>query len=293
MNGVGAHDLLKLYNIKPVKRLSQNFLLSSANILQFRTSVGTCSKSLVVEIGSGPGGLSRGLVKSGARMVVGVEVDSRFEPMLDNLRNEREGKFDYIIGSALEHRSIIDQVAVLTKSVEYDNIKIVGNLPFEISGQLLNTWNNHSLLKEGFFGWREDVEMTLIFSASVARRLLPNFSKRTRFSTFTQTAFDVSEVGFYPKESFTPIPKTDAVALKFINRKKKLFESKEELDNYVSFLKKVYTLPNKQMGRACSSIPGCEELLKQLGIDRTQRIFAVPIRDLIRLSKLLNQAVSG
>jgi dimethyladenosine transferase 1 len=174
-----------------------------------------------------------------------------------------------------------------------DKLHLVGNLPFEIAGQLLMNWNTDSLLKANLFSLFSNVQMTLIFPKEMGSRLLPSFSKRNRFSTITQTAFDVSLGHTLPKTAFTPRPSTDCIVLKFDNRKERLFQSALELEQFLTLLKKIYVLPNKQLGKVCKQVMNnSDELLAQVGLDHTERIFAVSIAKLIELSKMYHESQS-
>ena len=135
--------------------------------------------------------------------------------------------------------------------------------------------------------------MTLIFPKEMGSQFLPSFSKRNRFSTITQTAFDVSLRHTLPKTAFTPRPSTDCIVLKFDNRKERLFKSALELEQFLTLLKKIYVLPNKQLGKVCKQVMNnSDELLAQVGLDHTERIFAVSIAKLIELSKLYHESQS-
>lgn len=192
-----------------------------------------------------------------------------------------------MIGDAAETDLIVEKIHQVMNGQKIPSLHITGNLPFQIAGKLLAQWNRQSLLKTGLFSLADNVEMTLIFSRKMGEKLLPTFSKRTRFSTITQTAFDVSHPLIYPKEAFTPRPACDAIGLKFQNRKKLLFRNEKELDNYYLFLGHIYALPNKQIGTVFSKVSDKKQLLDELEISYTERVFSVPIHKLLKLSKMV------
>jgi 16S rRNA A1518/A1519 N6-dimethyltransferase RsmA/KsgA/DIM1 with predicted DNA glycosylase/AP lyase activity len=139
--------------------------------------------------------------------------------------------------------------------------------------------------------------MTLMFAEGMGRRFLPDFSKRTRFSTLTQTAFDVSLVDTYDKACFNPQPAADVICLGFASRKRRLFDGDQDFENYTTFLRKIYTLPNKQILRAVVNgykKDGIQaefilECLKKLEISSTERVFSTPIHKLLALSRLIEK----
>ena len=204
------------------------------------------------------------------------------------LRNSE--KFDYILGNALYENEIFNAIQERIQGQEFSMIHIVGNLPFEISGELISIWNQQSLSKKGLFGLCDDVHMSLILSKKMGEKLLPTFNKRTRFSTITQTAFDVYNAGKYPSTAFNPVPACDAIGLKFLNRKERLFNTEDQVQYYINFLKKIYCLPNKTIQKACSKIPDCKDHFEKLGIVSSDRVFMIPIYTLVQLSKLLQRA---
>lgn len=201
--------------------------------------------------------------------------------------NAETEKFDYIIMDALDQEGMLAKLQeTVLANMTYPIVHLVGNLPFEISGQLLSIWNRQSLSKTGVFGLSDHVHMSLIFSKRVGEKLLPTFNKRTRFSTVTQTAFDVYPAGIYPAAAFHPVPSCDAIGLKFVNRKERLFQSQDQVDHYISLLKKIYSLPNKTLGKACSQVPMARQFFDELGINASDRVFMTPINSLVELANL-------
>jgi 16S rRNA A1518/A1519 N6-dimethyltransferase RsmA/KsgA/DIM1 with predicted DNA glycosylase/AP lyase activity len=203
------------------------------------------------------------------------------------LKLTHPAKFDYIVGDALDQKIIFKMIQEKIQEQTFSMVHIVGNLPFKISGELLSIWNQQSLSKDGFFGLTDQVEMSLILSKNMGEKLLPTFNKRTRFSTMTQTAFDVHQAGIYPRTAFNPVPTCDAIGLKFLNRKERLFGNEVQVQYYINFLKKIYNLPNKTMANACSKIPEAKDCFEKLGIAPSDRVFMVPIHTLVQLSQVL------
>ncbi|KAJ3364473.1 Dimethyladenosine transferase 1, mitochondrial [Kappamyces sp. JEL0680] len=316
-------QLLSLHRISPKKKFSQNFLDAEFSRL-FVQDVLHSRCDFVVEIGAGPGSLTRQLLQSCNAKVLAVELDERFAPILGQIKDSAlaRSRFDYLLGDAMNQPLLVDKIVQMINhprppsdaaaGVQQDPsravatgvstlgsdsaLHIMGNLPFEIAGRLLAQWNRDSLLKKNLFALAPTVEMTLLLGKQMGERLLPTFSKRNRsvtaadvdrFSTITQTAFDVSLARVYPKKAFAPSPSSDCIALRFANRKQTLFQDDAELDHFLALLKQIYILPNKQIGNACSAIPNAKELLARVDIDTTERIFAVSIAKLIRFASLV------
>jgi 16S rRNA A1518/A1519 N6-dimethyltransferase RsmA/KsgA/DIM1 with predicted DNA glycosylase/AP lyase activity len=218
-------DLLKLYHIKPKKGFSQNFLLSSRVCDKFTSGIQSpFDDTLFLEIGTGPGGLSRSFLKRGAQKIVGVERDERFRPILEQLRDMSENRFDFIIADAMQDSNLelTQQVLKLAK-IEPKRIVLFGNLPFQIGGKLLSMWNYQCLCRHGIFAV-PTVEMRLMFTNDVASRLLAEETKRTQFSAITNIAFKLSMGAVFRSEDFSPSPAANCIALNFTKRQKSYFD---------------------------------------------------------------------
>lgn len=286
-----------IQNFLANKRLGQNFLLKNEFIDKFQSSLrsketeSVYANSLVIEVGAGLASLSKRILKSNPKKLISIEIDERFTPLLADLKRSYPEKFDYIVGDAQDQNLMFEMIkekAELSNG-SYPLIQIVGNLPFAISGTLLSQWSKQSLEKSGVFGMCDDVHMSLIFSKNVGEKLLPTFNKRTRFSTVTQTAFDVSAADTYSRKEFNPVPKCDAIGLRFINRKARIFEDSEQVNFYIKWLKSVYSLPNKTAKKAFKDIANVKEHMTRLGISPSERLFAVPIYKLVKLSNSMFQ----
>jgi len=113
------------------KSLGQNFLLDLNLTAKIARHVGDLSQSDVLEIGPGPGGLTRGLLSEGARRVLAIEKDSRCIPALEEIAAAYDGRLTVIEGDALE----VDPLTHLQKPIQ-----IAANLPYNIGTELLVRW---------------------------------------------------------------------------------------------------------------------------------------------------------
>jgi dimethyladenosine transferase 1 len=219
-------DLLKLYQIKPKKSLSQNFLTSNRVCDKFTSGIQSpLDDTLFLEIGTGPRGLTRSLLRRGAQKVIGIERDERFRPILEQLREKSENRFDFIMADAMQDfdLEITRQVLKIT-SMEPKRVVLFGNLPFQIGGKLLSTWNYQCLRRLGLFAL-PSVEMRLMFTNDVAVHLLAQETKRTQFAAITNIAFKLSVGAVFPPEDFTPSPSAPCMALDFVKRQTLYLES--------------------------------------------------------------------
>ncbi|KAI8872530.1 S-adenosyl-L-methionine-dependent methyltransferase [Ramicandelaber brevisporus] len=211
-------DLLKIYGVQASARLSQNFLLNpnvTRSILdRSRFAFGAASslsQTLVVEVGPGPGILTRSLLEAGADCVVGVELDTRFAPILDQLHEASDGRFAPIYGNMLTH----DHADIVRKACEmrgctpqdFGQVHIVGNLPFGVSNRLMMDW-----LRMAETGSLPVTSMLLMFQKEVGDRIVapPGKHPRSRYSVLAQLIFNIRQVCVVKGATFVPPPKVDA-----------------------------------------------------------------------------------
>ena len=148
---IAEHDLVAK------KQLGQNFLLDMNLTAKIARLSGDLSACDVLEVGPGPGGLTRGLLAEGARHVLAVEKDARCLPALEQIAAAYPGKLDVVIGDALE----LDVSARLTAP-----IRIIANLPYNVGTELLIRWLNPPQWPPF---WDS---LTLMFQKEVAERIV-------------------------------------------------------------------------------------------------------------------------
>jgi 16S rRNA (adenine1518-N6/adenine1519-N6)-dimethyltransferase len=186
-------DVMRRHGIEPRKSLGQNFLLDPNLTRRIARSAAPLDGSDVIEIGPGPGGLTRALLAEGARRVVAIERDRRCIAALSELASAFPGRLDVIEGDAREVDAAT--LAGLPR-------KIVANLPYNIATPLLIGW----LRQIGHYE-----SLTLMFQKEVALRLAarPRSSDYGRLSVLTQflcaveIVFDVAAAAFVPPPAVT------------------------------------------------------------------------------------------
>ncbi|MGR3598931.1 MAG: 16S rRNA (adenine(1518)-N(6)/adenine(1519)-N(6))-dimethyltransferase RsmA [Heliomarina sp.] len=176
------------------RSLGQNFLLDLNLTAKIARQAGDLSRCDVLEIGPGPGGLTRGLLSEGARRVLAVEKDSRCIPALAQIAKAYPGKLQVIEGDALE----IDPLAHLTPP-----IRIAANLPYNIGTELLVRWLTP---KEWPPFWES---LTLMFQREVAERIVaqPGSKAYGRLAILAQWRAEARIAMSLPPGAFTPPPK--------------------------------------------------------------------------------------
>ncbi len=191
---IAAHDLVAK------KQLGQNFLLD----LNLTAKIARCAGDLtgcdVLEVGPGPGGLTRGLLAEGARHVVAVEKDARALPALAEIAAAYPGRLTVLHGDALD----LDLSAHLRPPV-----KVVANLPYNVGTELLVRWLTPSVWPPF---WSS---LTLMFQKEVAERIVarPRGDHYGRLALLAQWRAEAKIVMSLPPEAFVPAPKVHSAVV--------------------------------------------------------------------------------
>ncbi|KAG5320467.1 TFB1M transferase, partial [Pseudoatta argentina] len=214
-------DILKLYNLSAIKRLSQNFLLDENLTKKIVAKAGNISEGQVLEVGPGPGGLTRSILKNVPERLVVVEKDKRFKPTLEMLADSFGAinrKMDIIYDDIL--KTNIESLFPLEKKRNWNDkppdIFIIGNLPFSLSTHLIIQWLHAISEQRGPWAFGR-TKMTLTFQKEVAERLIapPMGDQRCRLSVMAQTwTFPVLRF-IIPGEAFVPKPDVDVGVVSF------------------------------------------------------------------------------
>jgi len=187
-------DVIERYGLAAKKSLGQNFLLDLNLTSRIAREAGDISQCDVVEIGPGPGGLTRALLANHARRVIAIERDERCLPALEEISRHYPGRLTVIHGDALE---------VNIPALIEGPAKLVANLPYNIATPLLTGW----LLGKTWPPFYSS--LTLMFQKEVAARIvaLPGqkaygrLSVMANFRCHTEALFDINP------RAFTPPPK--------------------------------------------------------------------------------------
>jgi 16S rRNA (adenine1518-N6/adenine1519-N6)-dimethyltransferase len=184
-------DILHKYDIAADKKLGQNFLFDLNLTDKIARSAGNINEANILEIGPGPGALTRSLLNAGA-IVTAIEMDKKCINALNG----------YLAPAANRRLSIIngDALDIRNYSNLPEKIMVVANLPYNISTALLTMWLDRIELFSGF---------TLMFQKEVADRIMsqPNCKEYGRLSVKTQWQCDVRHEFDLPPEAFFPAPK--------------------------------------------------------------------------------------
>jgi 16S rRNA (adenine1518-N6/adenine1519-N6)-dimethyltransferase len=201
-------DVIQQHGLRAKKSMGQNFLLDLNVTRKIARAAGNLSERTVVEIGPGPGGLTRALLLEGARHVIAVERDERCRPVLHEVSEHYPGRLTAHFGDALE----ANWTELLASHA--GPVSIAANLPYGVASLLLVGW----LETEPWPPWYD--RMVLMFQREVAERIVaePGTKAFGRLSVLAQYRSETRIIMNLPPEAFTPPPKVSSAVVEIIPR---------------------------------------------------------------------------
>lgn len=196
-------DVIAAHGLRAEKKLGQNFLLDRNITDKIIRQAGDLSGKTVIEIGPGPGGLTRSLLRSAACKVIAVEFDARAVAALEDLKAIDPARLEIIQGDALH----LDLLALSAAPRV-----IIANLPYNIATPLLVKW-----LQQIYADHSAYDEMILMFQKEVAERITasPGSKAYGRLSVVSQWLCDCKKLFDLPPSAFTPPPKVRSSIVRF------------------------------------------------------------------------------
>ena len=266
-----------MHGLSANKSLGQNFLLDLNLTRRIVRTAGPLEEKPIIEIGPGPGGLTRALLESGARPVIAVERDRRCIGALRGLTK--------IAGDRLQ---LVEQDAIKFDPAPFamnlGPLTIVANLPYNIATRLLIQW----LKKIELFD-----RMILMFQSEVAERLFasPGSKAYGRLSIAVQWRCEVRPVLTLPARAFTPPPRVESTVVAIVPRAEPLAEADE---NALEIVVAAAFSQRRKMLR--SSLRGifndANMVLSENVIDPTARAETISIVDFCSLARTYKNQIS-
>lgn len=215
-------DLLKIYKLRAMKQLSQNFILDQNLSDKIIRKTGNLSDCHVLEVGPGPGGLTRSILKHKPNKVIVVEKDERFKPTLEMLADAFaavNGNMEIIFDDIMRFNmtTVLPPTEAKAWTDKSPRIRLIGNLPFNISTPLIIKWLRAVCEKTGPWEFGR-TRMTLTFQKEVAERIVaqPSDLQRCRLSVMAQAWTKPILHFIIPGSSFVPKPDVDVGVVTFI-----------------------------------------------------------------------------
>ncbi len=198
-------EVIEAYGLKANKALGQNFLFDLNLTRRIARAAFPLDGFTIVEVGPGPGGLTRALLAEGAARVIAVERDTRAIPALEEIARHYPGKLEIISGDAMD----IDWANLVNGPA-----KIVANLPYNIATPLLIGWLSPDVWPPWFSS------LTLMFQKEVAERIAakPGADAYGRLSVISQWRCEAKKLFDVNRSAFTPPPKITSSIVQLIPR---------------------------------------------------------------------------
>ncbi|MBB5514934.1 16S rRNA (adenine1518-N6/adenine1519-N6)-dimethyltransferase [Rubricella aquisinus] len=269
-------DVIARHDLSAKKALGQNFLLDLNLTSKIARAAGDLSTHDVLEVGPGPGGLTRALLMEGARKVVAVERDPRCLPALTEVAAHYPGRLEVIEGDALK----TDLGPHLISPV-----RIVANLPYNVGTELLVRWI------EGPPFWDT---LTLMFQKEVADRIIaqPGTSAYGRLAILAQWTCEARRVFDLPPSAFTPPPKVTSSVVHLARLPEPRFPANPRTLSQITAAG--FNQRRKMLRSSLKSLhPDMEELLQSVGIAPTERAERVSLEAFCALARALDAARKG
>ncbi len=266
-------EVIATHDLRAKKSLGQNFLLDLNLTAKIARSAGDIANADVLEVGPGPGGLTRGLLAEGARKVLAVEKDERCLPALQDIAGTYPGRLDIMQADALT----VNPLDHLTPP-----IKVVANLPYNIGTELLIRWLTPDK-------WPPVWEsLTLMFQREVAERITaqPGTKSYGRLAVLAQWRADTRIVMDLPPEAFTPAPKVRSAVVHMTALPAPRFEADADALSRVTAA--AFGQRRKMLRASLKKLtPNIEDILKSVGIDPTTRAERLTIEEFCALARIL------
>lgn len=265
-------DVIQRHGLDAKKSLGQNFLFDLNLTQKIARTAGPLDGVTVIEVGPGPGGLTRAILSLGAKKVIAVERDSRCLPALAEIEAHYPGRLEVIEDDALQ----TDFEALVPAG---EPVRIIANLPYNVGTQLLVNW---LLPKQWPPFW---LSMTLMFQKEVGQRIVAEEGDNhygrlgvlAGWRTVAEMAFDV------PPQAFSPPPKVTSTVVHLLPKDKPLPCDVAKLEKVTEA---AFGQRRKMLRQSVKSLGG-ETLLEKAGIDPTRRAETLSVDEFVTLANCL------
>ncbi len=264
-------DVIARHGLDAKKSLGQNFLLDLNLTQKVARTAGSLEGVTVIEVGPGPGGLTRAILALGAKKVIAIERDPRCLPALQEIADHYPGRLEVIEGDAL--KTDFESLA------QGEPVKIIANLPYNVGTQLLVNW----LLPRAWPPFWQS--LTLMFQKEVGQRIVAREDDNhygrlgvlCGWRTQAHMAFDI------PPQAFTPPPKVTSTVVHLAPIATPLPCEPDRLEKvtHAAFGKR-----RKMLRQSLKPIGG-EALLARADIDPQRRAETLSVEEFCRIANLL------
>ncbi|CAD5205582.1 unnamed protein product [Bursaphelenchus okinawaensis] len=282
-------DFIHMYQLKATKVLSQNYIMDMNINRKVVRSSGLKPNGYALEIGPGPGGITRAILEKNPQRFDVVEIDNQFKEPLEVLREASDNVLNIHMGNVLKtDLGEIMEEAGLQKVPWWDeppNYRLIGNLPFNIASPLIIQMLRHMAWRRGPWGFGR-VPLTLTFQLEVAKRICSpiDCDERSRISIVSQFVSDPKLVFVIPGQCFVPRPQVDVGVVTFVPREEPLIETSFEIVEKVArhvfhYRQKNIIHPVKTLYPPTMAKDMAHDLLKNCRLNPTYKPYQLGIPD--------------
>ncbi|WP_284126031.1 16S rRNA (adenine(1518)-N(6)/adenine(1519)-N(6))-dimethyltransferase RsmA [Parerythrobacter aestuarii] len=265
-------EVIAKHGLSASKALGQNFLFDAQLLDRIAAIPGDLDGKAVLEIGPGPGGLTRALLKAGAR-VTAIEMDRRCLPALAELAEAYPGKLRVIEGDAMkiDHRELLGEP-----------FAVVANLPYNVGTALFVRWLSG---EEWPPQW---TSLTLMFQQEVAQRIVaqPNNSAYGRLAVLAQWRSVASLAMKVHRSAFTPPPKVMSAIVHVVPERMPEGVSSRTMERLTEA---AFGQRRKMLRQSLKPVPGAVDALETIGIDPQRRAETLAVEDFVQLARTLDR----
>ena len=266
-------EVIRRHALTAKKSLGQNFLLDLNLTARIAREAGPFDGATVLEVGPGPGGLTRALLNEGAEKIIAVERDQRAIAALQEIAQHYPGRLDIVAGDALEFDPAPHRGA--------GPMRVVANLPYNIATALLIGW----LTAEPWPPWYD--RLVLMFQREVAERIVapPGGKQYGRLSVLTQWRAEPRILFDINPSAFVPPPKVTSSLVEIAPRAKPLACDRAALERVTAA---AFGQRRKMLRQSLKTL-GVDPLplLAKTGIDPTARAEQIPVAGFVALANAL------
>ncbi|WP_062733235.1 16S rRNA (adenine(1518)-N(6)/adenine(1519)-N(6))-dimethyltransferase RsmA [Sphingobium abikonense] len=266
-------DVIARHGLAASKALGQNFLLDEQLLDRIAAIPGPLRDKPAFEVGPGPGGLTRAILRAGARLVA-VERDDRCLPALAELADAFPGQLTVIAGDAMQ---------VDAQAEAGDGAHIIANLPYNVGTPLLVGWL--SAIWTPLPWWSS---LTLMFQMEVAERIVakPGTDHYGRLAVLSQWRSDARIAMKVHRSAFTPPPKVMSAVVHITPKPAPEGVQLKMLERLTAA---AFGQRRKMMRQSLKALPGALEALEAEGIDPQRRAETVRVEEFVAVARLLSR----
>ena len=271
-------ETIAAHGLSASKALGQNFLLDEQLLGRIAALPGDLTGANVLEVGPGPGGLTRALLRAGAN-VTAIEMDSRCLPALAELSDAFPGQLTVIEGDAMkmDHGEIMDG----------QPFHVLSNLPYNVGTALFVKWLSGI---KGDEPWPPQwLSLTLMFQREVAERIVskPGTSAFGRLAVLAQWRSTAKLAMKVHRSAFTPPPKVMSAIVHVTPKNAPEGVSAKTLERVTAA---AFGQRRKMLRQSLKGVPGALDALEAIGIDPTRRAETMSVEEFVRLARTLTAA---